>query len=177
MSNDIYTKENFELFAQKFDPFSSYIKPIVADGSTSYYGDRNAIEINYSSILTRLIQEAGRYCEDFASDLFIDWKIIDDALLQGNIESETKLFGFRQYGVDHINFVFSQAHNSPRLYQYEYRSIWRLDIEVTTDENYWWHKVKKDVKMTLYRVRAPWGEDMINFFQELKAKAAEEVQQ
>ena len=177
MNNDIYTKENFELFAQLFDPYSDYIKPIVTEGSTSYYSDRNGIEINYSSILTRLIQEAGRYCEDYASDLFIDWSSINDKLIEGTIESETKLFGFREHGVDHINFIFDRAHNSPRIYQYEYRSIWRLDIEVTADENYWWHKVKKDVKMTLYRVRAPWGENMIEFFQELKAKAAEKVQQ
>lgn len=31
-------------------------------------------EINYSSILTKLIQEAGRWCEHYASDLFITWK-------------------------------------------------------------------------------------------------------
>ena len=31
-------------------------------------------EINYSSILTRLIQEAGRWCEYYASDLFVQQK-------------------------------------------------------------------------------------------------------
>ena len=106
-------------------------------------------EVNYSDILTRLIQEAGRFCERYASDLFISWESvlhwIDEA---GDDEKEIFLFGFRQNGVDHNNFILSRyesgMYKHPEL---EYRSLWRLDVETT--ENEYGTKI---IRLTLGRV-------------------------
>ena len=94
------------------------------------------IDINPSSILTKLIQEAGRWCRSFASDLFIDWRRVDQ-MLRGEIPPETQylLFGVRENGVDHTEYILARYNNeamygTPRL---EYRAIWLLHIEVTED--------------------------------------------
>ena len=46
----------------------------------------NSWEINTSSILTKLIQEAGRWCESYASDLFIRWGVIQKGLENATVE-------------------------------------------------------------------------------------------
>lgn len=122
-------------------------KPMTTDGAV-YHDLLTGIgvtEVNYSSILTRLIQEAGRYCESYASDLFIDWQETLDKTSDDRIKDFSMLFGFRADGVDDARSVFyHEEHES----LYIYRSIWRLDVAVTrqTDE-------RKDFTMTLYRVR------------------------
>lgn len=142
-----------------------YDKPICTKGeSRELYG---GIDINYSSILTRLIQEAGRYCESYASDLFLDWKKIDKQLDDESIESQSLLFGFRESGVDHAEFIRCWANDNPYGFGSRYRSIWRLDIEVTVDPDYWWNKDKKTVEMKLYRVSAPSSWTYVKFKKEL----------
>ena len=145
-------------FAGMFTPYSCYQKPIEANGHLERDG---SFYINYSDILTRLIQEAGRYCERYASDLFIDWKIVDDDLKNGMTITQSKLFGFRESGVDHVDFVY--GHLSNPYGNYEYRSIWRLDIEVTDDDYY-----GKEIKMSLYRVLSPTSWDLKKFYDEVK---------
>lgn len=85
-------------------------------------------EINYSSILTRLIQEAGRWCESYASDLFVQWKYkIDQKLDNGTLYTNTFVFAFRDSGVDSEEWY--ENHKNEHNY---YRSIWFLDV--VTDE-------------------------------------------
>lgn len=116
-------------------------KPIEETGYISAYSGH--YDINYSSILTRLIQEAGRFCESFASDLFIDWRNVDGILDESGEIEKTFLFGFRQNGVDHDNFILSRYNGGAYLNpQGEYRSMWRLDIVADGLE----------IKMTLGRV-------------------------
>lgn len=75
-------------------------------------------EINYSSILTKLIQQAGRWCEYYASDLFILWEYnIKQKLDNGTIENGRYTFAFRENGVD------NREKNS-----YYYRAVWFLDV-------------------------------------------------
>lgn len=107
--------------------------PIMASGRWRYG------EINYSSILTKLIQEAGRWCENYASDLFTDWNEVIKVLENG--ENRSFLFGFRQNGVDNDRCVFGYFEDGGG-YSY-YRSIYRLDIAVEDDEY---------ATMKLYRV-------------------------
>lgn len=110
-----FTLENFK-----------FIKPVVIDNG---YLQNGKVDINYSSTLTKLIQEAGRWCENWASDLFITWKYnVDIPCENGTLESKSLLFGFRQCGVDHADYIFSRYNDNP--YTEEYRSIWRLDIAV-----------------------------------------------
>lgn len=83
-------------------------------------------EINYSSILTKLIQEAGRWCEHYASDLFIIWKYnIDKKLDDGTMDTERFVFGFRKDGVDHKEWYELHKNDIGR-----YRAVWFLDVTV-----------------------------------------------
>ena len=104
-------------------------------------------EINYSSILTRLIKECGRLCESYASDLFVDWNGISQKLKDKTMESSTYLFGIREMGVDHNEFVLSRYNNNSYAY-YEYRKIYRLDVIVEGDS----------IRMKLYEVERPYDE-------------------
>lgn len=83
-------------------------------------------KINYSSILTKLIQEAGRWCEHYASDLFIIWKYnIDKKLDDGAMMTEQFVFGFREDGVDHKEWYELHKNDIGR-----YRAVWFLDVTV-----------------------------------------------
>lgn len=94
-------------------------------------------EINYSSILTRLIQEAGRWCESYASDLFVQWKYgIDQKLDNGTLYTDTFVFAFRDSGVDSEEWY--ENHKNEHNY---YRAVWFLDV--LTD--------KGKIKMTLHK--------------------------
>ena len=122
-------------------------KPMATDGAICYdlLTGIGVTEVNYSSILTRLIQEAGRYCESYASDLFIDWQDTLEKMSDIRMKDLSMLFGFRADGVDDARSVFyHEEHES----LYVYRSIWRLDVKVTRQTS-----ERKDFTMTLYRVR------------------------
>lgn len=83
---------------------------------------RGEWSVNYSCILTRLIQEAGRFCDRFASDLFIDWKGVEK-WIKNPTERRVWMFGFRRSGIDHDVYVLT-GHN-----EREYRSLWILECE------------------------------------------------
>ena len=125
----------------KFNTYAYHL--MTEEGRRSSYSGK--YEINYSSILSRLIQEAGRFCEFFASDLFIDWggvlRWMDEA---GECEEAVFLFGFRQSGVDGNSYVLSRYNGGCYRYpEKEYRSMWRL--EISTNDN-------EQIKMILGRV-------------------------
>lgn len=86
-------------------------------------------EINYSSILTKLIQEAGRWCEYYASDLFITWHNIDKNLDDGTMKTEQFVFGFRNNGVDHKGWYELHKNDVGR-----YRAVWFLDVIVNDQQ-------------------------------------------
>lgn len=114
-----------------FTAYSSDERKIKATGDIER-GD----SINTSSILTRLIQETGRYCDHYASDLFILWREIENRIEQKTLETKRYLFGLRESGVDGNSFILSK-YNGNRAKQilasYEYRSIWILDVIVEED--------------------------------------------
>lgn len=57
--------------------------------------------INYSSILTKLIQDVGRLCDNYASDLFINWQYkIVEPLEKGELRSQIYTIELRQNGVE-----------------------------------------------------------------------------
>ena len=122
-------------------------------------------DINYSSILTRLIQVTGRFCERFASDLFITWQGIDELLksdlpLDGPIH-EVVCFGIRESGVDHNDFVIAQLRNNFKsafrkdsvdfVYpSHIYRKLLAVGIDITPDHDI--TLTLKDITSSLYRV-------------------------
>lgn len=120
-------------------PYGFGIEPITAVGYKRQNGIKG-FDINTSSILTKLIQEAGRYCESFASDLFIYWKGIDEMLQGERLLRRIKMFGFRENGIDNSDDITCVLQHDPN--HKEYRSIWRLDTEVDGDR----------ITMKLYRV-------------------------
>ena len=105
-------------------------------------------KINYSSILTKLIQECGRLCESYASDLFIDWSTIDKKLQEKTLETSVHLFGIREMGVDHNEFILSRYNNYGYHARYEYRKMYRLNIIVDGDS----------ITMELYEIDKPHSE-------------------
>ena len=100
----------------------------IISGTITETGSYNPLEgkweINYSSILTRLIQEAGRWCESYASDLFLQWKYgIDQKLDNGTLYTDTFVFAFRDSGVDSEEWY--ENHKNEHNY---YRAVWFLDV-------------------------------------------------
>ncbi len=135
-----------EYTIEDFKPMDG-CKPLKADGRWS--PTEGEWSLNYSSILTELIQQAGRWCEHYASDLFIDWMTIDRCLKNRDVENRSFLFGFRQIGVDHDQFIFSRFNQNP--YERDtYRTIYRLDIVFIESTN----PCEDDkIEMVLYRVQ------------------------
>lgn len=86
-------------------------------------------EINYSSILTKLIQEAGRWCECHASDLFALWSSIEQKLENGTLGTDNFVFAFKEIGVDDKEPY--KRHKANRNY---YRAVWFLDVTVNGDK-------------------------------------------
>lgn len=99
---------------------SYYAQTITADGQTG--------NINMSGIYTKLIQEAGRICEAYASDILIDINSVEK-WLAGRSQSEyaptvgrSYCFGFRKMGVDHWDFAKNRS--AGELYK-----LYRLDLK------------------------------------------------
>ena len=105
-----------------------------------YRNDTRKCNINMSQIYTVLIQEAGRWCEDYASDLLIDiesikyvldhpddWEGNKNCRKENGREVAEFLIGFRRNGVDHKEYIEASKQNEHEKYHY-YRSIWQLTI-------------------------------------------------
>ncbi len=94
-------------------------------------GNRLEHFVNYSRILTILIQEAGRVCADYASDLFISWEsLLDEAEKKMKEKADftlTTFFGFREQGVDGP-FYINEKLSDEKVYGDPYASIYRLDM-------------------------------------------------
>ena len=101
-------------------------KEIIETGYISTYTGK--WDINYSSILTELIQSAGRFCERYASDLFIDWMTIENQLTGDEIFSaegtDVFYFGMRESGVDHKEWIRSRIAENQDIY----RALYRLEV-------------------------------------------------
>lgn len=97
----------------------------------AFYREKGSWRINYGSILSKLIQEAGRWCEYYASNLFILWNAIDKKLEDGTIETESFVFAFGDRGVDSESGYKLHQDMNDRNY---YRAVWFLDVVVNEDE-------------------------------------------
>lgn len=103
-----------------------------AVGGWSEY--RKGFEINSSSILTKLIQEAGRWCERYASDLFISWEYLLKAMEEPDFTGGQWAFGMRSDGVDNLGSIIIRITEPCYGYSSDYyRAVWGLDITVNGD--------------------------------------------
>lgn len=109
--------------------------------SEAYTGEKQQYRanINMSSIYTELIQNTGRFCEQYASDLLIDIDRVK-AILATPVDTDTEdyiVFALRQSGVDSNSYVSANLENYGRkdsgwigLY---YRRIYALKIRRESD--------------------------------------------
>lgn len=99
--------------------------------------DKGMFVVNYSSILTFLIQTAGRICRRYASDLFIDWLSIDKALYDKAYGGGRYLFGFREDGIDHAEYVLGRINGfGMEHFANEIQELYMLDVKVDRAERY-----------------------------------------
>lgn len=95
--------------------------------------------INLSSIETFLIQETGRYCERYASDLLVTWNSIKETMADRNPFSHVsyQFLGIRKSGVDGLSYVMANMqqykHQVSYLEQY-YRKLYGIRILHPTAE-------------------------------------------
>lgn len=114
-------------------PKSLGITSAVTNSGEYQTDKRNPLDhfINYSGILTRLIQEAGTVTANYASDLFISWdgflKEAEEMMDSQNDFEITTFFGFRENGVDGPEYI-SLKLSSPEIYGSPYISIFRLNM-------------------------------------------------
>ena len=94
------------------------------------YSTEGRWDINYSDILTQLIQSCGRYCQRYASDLFIDWQYIVEKLSKGEPINGQFIFAIRTDGVDHNAFYEIRKDKGG------YHEVWELTIK-STDNDRW----------------------------------------
>ena len=113
-----------------FKAMNSEVLETSGELTVNLFTGERTVSINYSSVLTRLIQEAGRICEFYASDLFIGWRTIAESLEDGSVETGSRLFGFRKSGVDEARSILYWRNETSRALPDHYSTIWRLDIDV-----------------------------------------------
>jgi len=113
-------------------------EPIYANGHWYDGMNEKKWSINYSSILTKLIQIAGTYVDDWASDLFIVWNYnIEKHLLEKEWGGSTLYIGFKRQGVDSyeegnpINILEKNKIDSGIHY---YRRIVKLETKINKNE-------------------------------------------
>lgn len=106
-----------------------------ATGYFDEYSAQGGYSINVSSILSKLITEAGRWCEDYASDVlfYIDdlKKLFRQKPVTGDgMEDVVIIMGMRQNGVDHGETVTTYFAKHPfDGDSYYYRALWALRVE------------------------------------------------
>jgi hypothetical protein len=92
-----------------------------------YWKEADHVDVNDSGIWNRLIQEAGRKCDFYASDLLIDYdsykRDLPEFVKRG--EGYEWAFGFRSMGVDSKSMIESG---------YERAYISRFNLTLSIDE-------------------------------------------
>lgn len=99
-------------------------------------------DLNMSTIFTELIKQAAK-CESYSSDICYEIQEIMNAIsgitrpetiLGENGEGKAYMFGFRDWGVDHDNFIKGRLDGSPNCdVRLLYRSIYLLRFEPDPD--------------------------------------------
>ena len=89
-------------------------------------------DINLSSIYTELIKQAAK-CESYSSDILYDIKEIEKYLHEYSNKKITKLFGFRDCGVDSNLLIEAVIEmNEPSMERY--RTMYKMTFDFKYDE-------------------------------------------
>lgn len=104
---------------------------------TSVFWAEDAANAGLSSEFSVLIQQAGRWCESYASDILIDIDSVKAYLIgmgEGMEKPEDRefWFGFREMGVDGLTFIEARTE---RVYaSMVYRAVWHWEFTVEETE-------------------------------------------
>ena len=93
--------------------------------TTMENGERNVKYVSCPRILSRLIVEAGKNCEFYASDLFWDWDSIIQRIRDGKENVFEQWLGFRQSGVDGENAIRDRMEDGT-----EYKAIYKVNVSM-----------------------------------------------
>lgn len=75
--------------------------------------------LSSSTILSTLIQQAGRFAESHASDLFIEWKSVEKKIFKmADGECADFMFGIRAQGVDGTDEILCRLNGGHKKYFY-----------------------------------------------------------
>ena len=90
--------------------------------------------INLSEIATILIQNVGRFCEQYASDFLITWNTVEQLVSEYKPDetSEIICFAIRRQGVDHNTFLLNRLEEHQHIAGWVdtyYRQILALEIK------------------------------------------------
>lgn len=138
-----YTLEDFTL--------ESVMKEETGRWSNDIFG-KECWNINYSDILTFLIQKAGTICKHYASDLFIFWSSLENEMKKEGQEyaGGKYLFGFRELGVDHDNYVLSRLNNyGVEGLKKDVKELYMLEVSITRKESTY---IGDGIKMQLGKI-------------------------
>lgn len=122
---------------KKQNPFTlAWLKttPLFSDADIVYnHTDNfsNPVNINISDITTFLIQNVGRYCDRYASDLLISHELLINTINNLNPDRKTEYLwlGLRESGVDGIAYIISNMkEHSPEYVSEYYRKVFCIKI-------------------------------------------------
>ena len=123
---------------------------IVATGKLTKNGNYC---INLSDIFTKLIQETGRFVEQYASDLIIECDSIRDAAkCPADNQSQFFAIGLRKYGVDGNSYVVNNMRNDWN--SEHYRRIYGIAITYSDDDamHVELRDIQSEIAMLAYRM-------------------------
>jgi hypothetical protein len=86
-------------------------------------GKRDVRDVVCPQIMSKLIIEAGKSCEFYASDLLWDWIGMMEEIREGKENVFDRWFGFRQSGVDSENAIRDRMKNGT-----EYKAIYKVNV-------------------------------------------------
>ena len=116
------------------------------------YGNEEAIEvhnspelINISDIIDKLVRIAAKDTESHASDVVIDINNMENEIRNYDFtyDKKTWLFGYRECGVDHMEYVLETDDSELTR---RYRTIWRIDMSKHEE-------FSKYIRLKMYRVQ------------------------
>ena len=122
---------------EKQNPFIlAWLKatPLFSDAGVVYdHTDNfsNPVNINISDITTFLIQNVGRYCDRYASDMLISHESLINIINNLNPDRKTEYLwlGLRESGVDGIAYIISNMkEHSPEYISEYYRKVFCIKI-------------------------------------------------
>lgn len=129
-----YTIDNFDMETVLFEDNGNWRNKPPYEYFIGVHKEGEFI-INYSDILTFLIQKAGMICKRYASDLFITWEGLTDRLHDSTYTGEKLLFGFRENGMDSNAFVLSRLNcYGEKQMMSDIKELYLLEVRVDDDK-------------------------------------------